>query len=326
MAEARDLTFVDIVPQTNAWDIVRAATDPILAAGKPLSHNEAIRDMFNHAMAFWHRVPYPADEPHPMIAVAVRAVLLRSIEDSHRPNPARDARLEDWLDANLRRYGQARSNQIDGSRNVKSYKTKIPLDRTPVDVLAGLIRAVESLRKGAQSRLELGDPRLAAIPKIDRALQLLLAACPQVGIAPVKDVRVIVEPDPWRWIIEPTVLGPYAVGMLKYGLNNWKNGSDWNTYFSALLRHATAYAGFESIDPEDGFHHLGAVIMCALTLKIFDEKKLGHDNRPQTNVNFVPLSFERLPTALWRALGHGMALNKKYGTPPTLNDALDTHG
>lgn len=45
-------------------------------------------------------------------------------------------------------------------------------------------------------------------------------------------------------------------GANKYGLLNWQNGMEHRRLVDAVLRHVTAYADGEELDPESGLSHL----------------------------------------------------------------------
>ena len=64
----------------------------------------------------------------------------------------------------------------------------------------------------------------------------------------------------------------YGKGNEKYptdpetGIDNWRNGYDWNLSYDALQRHANAFWGGEDIDPETGSPHLIAVAWHCFTM------------------------------------------------------------
>ena len=62
-----------------------------------------------------------------------------------------------------------------------------------------------------------------------------------------------------------------TVGAIKYEDDNWKRVPDArNRYFSASMRHMTAWWEGEIRDPETGYHHLAHAICCLLFLMWFD--------------------------------------------------------
>lgn len=65
----------------------------------------------------------------------------------------------------------------------------------------------------------------------------------------------------------------FTHGAEKYGPNNWQlvdNATD--RYQAALLRHLSAYAQGESMDPDSGLTHISAVLWNAYVLTWFDLK------------------------------------------------------
>jgi len=56
-------------------------------------------------------------------------------------------------------------------------------------------------------------------------------------------------------------------GAKKYSPGNWKIVPDGRTrYFSAMMRHLSAWHGGETLDPESNLHHLGHAGCCLLFL------------------------------------------------------------
>jgi hypothetical protein len=60
---------------------------------------------------------------------------------------------------------------------------------------------------------------------------------------------------------------------------DWKKGSEWSRYFSALCRHLFKWWMGEETDPDTGNHHLTAVICCALILLWYHDNGVGTDDR-----------------------------------------------
>lgn len=71
----------------------------------------------------------------------------------------------------------------------------------------------------------------------------------------------------------------YGRGAAKYEDRNWQRGYAWGLSFGAMQRHAWAFWGGESLDPETKSHHLAAVVFHALALMTFEEQGLGTDDR-----------------------------------------------
>lgn len=74
----------------------------------------------------------------------------------------------------------------------------------------------------------------------------------------------------------------YGRGARKYADRNWELGYDWSLSFAALQRHAWAFWGGESIDPENESHHLASVVFHALALMEFERRGVGDDTRSPT--------------------------------------------
>lgn len=58
----------------------------------------------------------------------------------------------------------------------------------------------------------------------------------------------------------------YGYGAAKYADRNWENGYEWSKSFAALQRHAWAFWGGETIDPESGLPHLASVVFHAMAM------------------------------------------------------------
>lgn len=67
----------------------------------------------------------------------------------------------------------------------------------------------------------------------------------------------------------------YGRGAEKYGDRNWEKGYKWSLGIDALERHLNQYKLREKVDPETGSHHLVAVAWHAISLFIFELRKLG---------------------------------------------------
>lgn len=75
----------------------------------------------------------------------------------------------------------------------------------------------------------------------------------------------------------------YGRGAEKYADRNWERGYDWSLSFAAMQRHAWAFWGGESIDPETERHHLASVVFHAMALMEYEGRGKGTDDRPTTN-------------------------------------------
>lgn len=71
----------------------------------------------------------------------------------------------------------------------------------------------------------------------------------------------------------------YGRGAEKYADRNWERGYDWSLSFAAMQRHAWAFWGGESIDPETERHHLASVVFHALALMEYEGTGKGTDDR-----------------------------------------------
>jgi hypothetical protein len=72
----------------------------------------------------------------------------------------------------------------------------------------------------------------------------------------------------------------YGKGAEKYDERNWERGYAWSLSFAAMMRHAWAWWRGEDVDPENGGHHMAAVVFHALALLEFRTTHPGYDDRP----------------------------------------------
>jgi len=81
-----------------------------------------------------------------------------------------------------------------------------------------------------------------------------------------------------RWSLLPwteveDVVHVLTAGAKKYSPDNWKHVPEArDRYFSAAMRHLTAWYGGEKKDPETGRSHLSHAICCLLFLAWFDRR------------------------------------------------------
>ena len=76
---------------------------------------------------------------------------------------------------------------------------------------------------------------------------------------------------PWREVKE--VVEVLTLGSIKYADDNWKYVKPQpDRYFSAGMRHLTAWYSGEKKDPETGKSHLAHAICCFLFLMWFDNE------------------------------------------------------
>lgn len=71
----------------------------------------------------------------------------------------------------------------------------------------------------------------------------------------------------------------YGTGASKYEARNWEKSYAWSLSFAAMMRHAWAFWGGESIDPESQRHHLASVCFHAMALMQFEMSGIGTDDR-----------------------------------------------
>lgn len=73
-------------------------------------------------------------------------------------------------------------------------------------------------------------------------------------------------------------------GANKYGDYNWMNGLKFERYYSACLRHLTAWYNREEYDSESSLHHLSHAICCCFFLLYYSinyKKYCKFDDRPR---------------------------------------------
>jgi len=73
----------------------------------------------------------------------------------------------------------------------------------------------------------------------------------------------------------------YTIGAYKYTDRNWEKGIDWGRLYAAMMRHANAWWGGETIDKEDKQHHLASVVWCAFTLMEYERTHPEFDPRTE---------------------------------------------
>jgi len=89
------------------------------------------------------------------------------------------------------------------------------------------------------------------------------------------------DADKPRWDLLPwaemeDVVQVLTFGAKKYGAYNWRSVPQaQERYFSAALRHITAWKSGEIIDPESGLPHLSHAISSLLFLDNFDGEDHG---------------------------------------------------
>ena len=71
----------------------------------------------------------------------------------------------------------------------------------------------------------------------------------------------------------------YTRGAAKYAAHNWRHGYTYSQSFDALNRHAQAWLAGEDVDPENGCHHMAAVVFHAFAIMEFEMLGKGADDR-----------------------------------------------
>lgn len=82
---------------------------------------------------------------------------------------------------------------------------------------------------------------------------------------------------PWRTLQD--VAQAFHHGAVKYGANNFRKGADHGRYFSACMRHMTAFAGGEIVDPDSGNYHLAHAVASLFILRALQLAGTGEDTR-----------------------------------------------
>lgn len=88
------------------------------------------------------------------------------------------------------------------------------------------------------------------------------------------------------------VIGELAIGMLeggcKYGSHNYRViGVRASVYFSATMRHLTAWLEGEDIDPESGLSHISKAMTSLLVLRDAMIRGKMVDDRPPGTLGFI---------------------------------------
>jgi hypothetical protein len=73
-----------------------------------------------------------------------------------------------------------------------------------------------------------------------------------------------------------------AFGAAKYAPRNWEKGMAWSRPFSALMRHMWSWWAGEQTDAETGKSHLWHAACCLMFLVAYEQRKTGHDDRPNS--------------------------------------------
>ena len=71
----------------------------------------------------------------------------------------------------------------------------------------------------------------------------------------------------------------YTIGSRKYSDENWRKGISYKRIFGAMMRHAWAWMAGQTLDPNDGQHHLASVAWCAFALMEYEFTHKEFDDR-----------------------------------------------
>ncbi len=92
--------------------------------------------------------------------------------------------------------------------------------------------------------------------------------------------------DPWHlieWGALQEAAKVLAYGADKYSPRNWESGLLYSRYFSATIRHLTAWWRGEDLDSETRLHHLAHALCCVMFLLAYSlRNRHDIDDRPTT--------------------------------------------
>jgi hypothetical protein len=95
------------------------------------------------------------------------------------------------------------------------------------------------------------------------------------------------------WVSLRVVALVMKAGAEKYAPHDWRRGASWSMYWSAILRHLTAWYEGEDLDPESGLSHLAHACASILILLHYALTQTGDDDRPCST---YPKASSRTPT------------------------------
>lgn len=73
----------------------------------------------------------------------------------------------------------------------------------------------------------------------------------------------------------------YEFGATKYEKDNWRKGTDWSVCYASAQRHLKKWwsHNYEDLDEESKLSHLWHALWNVATLAIYEQERLGADNR-----------------------------------------------
>ena len=109
-------------------------------------------------------------------------------------------------------------------------------------------------------------------------------------------------------LIPPYVLDElakiYTYGAKKYHPDNYLKGMDWRKVLGPALRHLYAWCRGSKKDLESGHSHLAHCIWNLCTLMIYEQKKIGRDDRNPYLLDMLSKKEQKRRIKKWRELAN----------------------